>query len=788
MARMTKRELSQYIERRMRHALNRSDGTVSRHREDLFNRYQGLPYGPGSSGEEREGYSKFTTREVMEAVEWALPSILSVFMSADRIVEFEPASAEDEGRAAQETDIVNYKILRANDGDGFIELANFVKDALINPTAYLKVYVEEAERTEIIELSDVLPPQLAELLADPEIELLEQRSRMERVPMPVPSGPGPGAAPDLSPGAAPGPPPMNGSGPGAAAPLHTTPGAPPGPLPGAPGGGPGAPFAPSGPLVLEVFDLKLRRTTMRPTLQIRGVPGEEMLVDARLTSTSIEEAEFVCHRQRKSLSDLLKMGFSKGDLQDVREDSTDLVWNEEKVNRMFYEDELRQYEEDEPYYEYDECYVDVDYSGDGKKERRYVVLIGGEIFINEETSYQPFIGMSSLMNPHKHIGLSVAELVLDIQLLLTTLTRQLLDNLYQLNVGKHAVDENAFLSDGSTVEALVNTQSRFVPVRGVPRESVAPMAMTTVLKDILPVIQDARQMTALRTGIAPENNVDPEVLQQSNTGAFMGAMTKANERLELIIRIMAETGFKMLCRKVHRLLRMHPSMAETVKLRGAWIPVDPSQWSSRTDMVVNVGLGFNSNQQLMSALMSLLGIQTEKLMGMGLAGPAEIYQTVEKLIRTVGLGSPNQYLKNPNMPGWQPPQPPPDPAMMAAVTQDAVLRADQMTKRQKVEYDKEISQRDQQIEYLKVQLEAVKSGYDLEHASEELELKRLANMIAAAAQETKETEADADARDTAAHTRLQLAQIQEVLSKVVLNRAKADQAENMASEPPKGTP
>lgn len=88
----------------------------------------------------------------------------------------------------------------------------------------------------------------------------------------------------------------------------------------------------------------------------------------------------------------------------------------------------------------------------------------------------------------------------------------------------------------------------------------------SIVGELLPVIQDARGSTSLRTGIAPENNVDSDVLQQTTAGAFMGAMEKAGERLELIARIMAETGFKQLFRKVHQLCRMHPDIATTIQV------------------------------------------------------------------------------------------------------------------------------------------------------------------------------------------------------------------------------
>ena len=45
------------------------------------------------------------------------------------------------------------------------------------------------------------------------------------------------------------------------------------------------------------------------------------------------------------------------------------------------------------------------------------------------------------MIPHKFFGLSIAELIMDIQLIKSTLMRNLMDNMYNQNFGRYAVIE-----------------------------------------------------------------------------------------------------------------------------------------------------------------------------------------------------------------------------------------------------------------------------------------------------------------------------------------------------------
>ena len=78
---------------------DRDGDDLSTRRENNLKRYMGEAY-----GDERTGQSKVVTRECLEAVEWSLPSLMRIFSSSERVVEFRPTSADDEAGAKQETD------------------------------------------------------------------------------------------------------------------------------------------------------------------------------------------------------------------------------------------------------------------------------------------------------------------------------------------------------------------------------------------------------------------------------------------------------------------------------------------------------------------------------------------------------------------------------------------------------------------------------------------------------------------------------------------------------------
>lgn len=727
---MSDNQLTGFLGRKIYQAMNDEDGDLSDVRSEIFDRYYGDLYGT-----ERDGYSKFTTREVLETVEWAKPALLRIFLGSDRVVAFDAVGAEDEEVAQQETDVVNYKILKANDGDGFIALYNFITDALMFPNAYIKAYIEEEEKTTTSFVGDVPATGVAMLEENAEIEILEQDSKIVQMPVEMPS------------------------------PVDPTQNV--------------TTLVPT-----ELFELRYRQTTKKRVLKIMSMPGEEALVDNDLTTQNIDHADFSCHRVRKSYSQLVREGFDPDELDDIGT-YEDYQWNDERTNRLFYEDEDPDAEDEDDVsmrqFWVHECHAWVDYDGTGVAQFRRIVLIGAKVFENEETDYQPMVAMSSIMIPHKHNGMSIAELVLDLQELLTTLTRQLLDNIYRINVRRKIISEDALIEDGSTMAAMLNVQSEWIPVKGLAGDAIYPETTPSIVGEILPVIQHVQAATPLRTGIAPENNVDSDVLQQSTVGAFMGAMEKAGERLEMIARIMAETGFKQLFRKVHQLCRMYPDMTTAVKLRGEWIDVDPTSWRDRTDMTVNVGLGFNTKQQMTLLLTQLLEMQKEAV-PTGLSDITKIYNTLQKLVESAGVGAVEQFFNDPNDPQFQAPEQPPAPEMILATAQAEALGQEQQRKGVEAQAKIQQDQVDSQQNGAKNMLDAQGKAQDMEIRQEDLRLRRREADQKDRELDIREAEAEAGILNTHADTGLKKSSTLKNVADSGQSAAKAEQIQTETSD------
>lgn len=645
---MSEHQVVGFLGRKIVNSMNDEDGDISDVRKENFNYYIGAEY-----GDERDGYSKFVTREVLETIEWVLPSVLRVFLSGDQIVTFDPVGPDDEDQAKQETDQTNYFVMRKNkNGEGgFISLHHWMKDCLMYPNGYIKAYMEEKTVTDVGICTGLNAFGVQKIAEDDDVEIIAQRSRMIKVevpPLPMPPQPMPGA-------------------------------------PGQTGPPPEMPQMPQqGPVEVqfeevEVYDLKIRTTKKIMQLRIDPVPGEECLVDNDCVTQNLDEADFVCHRVRRTYTYLVEEGHDPDELDEIGL-GEDYQWNDERVNRLFYEDEdPDSQDEDDPsmrQFWVHECYAWFDYEGTGVAQHRRVILIGDRVFENEETNYQPMIAMSAIMMQHKHNGMGYIEIVKDLQLLSSVLTRQLLDNTYKQNIGKKVFSEDALTEDGSTMEALLNTQAEYIPVRGAAVNAFAPEPTTSIIAELLPVIQHISTVRATRTGVTPEAGIAPNDLQEIRQEVFTNALDKASQRIEMLVRIFAETGYRQLMLKVHQLLRSHWDIETTMKLRGKWVDVDPQGWRDRTDMTINVGLGFNTKQQQLGMLVQLLSMQKEAA-GQGLADLPKVYHTLEKLINAGGLGDVRQYFVDPESDEFQPPEPQPDAQMILAQAQAQALGREQ---------------------------------------------------------------------------------------------------------------
>jgi hypothetical protein len=139
---VTKDELPALVERAIKTSVGYYDSKLSKERKDVLDYYNGVLPRPLHNGN-----SRYVSMDVYDSVESLKAVLLETFASGNRIVEFQPQTAEDVEMAKIATDYCDYVVFRQN--DGFKIFSDAIQDGLIARVGVSKVYWDEC--TDVIE-------------------------------------------------------------------------------------------------------------------------------------------------------------------------------------------------------------------------------------------------------------------------------------------------------------------------------------------------------------------------------------------------------------------------------------------------------------------------------------------------------------------------------------------------------------------------------------------------------------------------------------------------------------
>lgn len=683
MPRMTEDDLKALLSAEKADALSAMEAAkLSQERERAMDYYNGDVSDDMPTVTDR---SKAVSYDVSDTVEGLMPSLMEIFCGGDEVVKFSPVGPEDEDAAEQETAYVNHVFMEKN--PGFLITYSFIKDALISKNGIVKIHWHETEEEERETFYDQPDDVYALIAADPEIEIVEHTEHPPEAPPPA-MMPDMGTAPNVAPGG------MNPMpGPDAQAqPMMPSPA-------GAAAMPPSQPDAGEVPSYGPTHDFTIVRKRKYGCCKVDPVPPEEFGVGR--TAKLGEPLSYSFHAVQKSQADLIKAGYDEDQIKELPSaqfDSSSEATSRDTVDdrQMASLDDINRANR---LIDITEHYCMLDYEDDGKT-RLYRVTTGGDQELQvlrrngkadiEQIEFDPFATITPFIVTHRYFGRSVADLVIDIQRIKTSLTRGALDNVYLANNQRLEVAEaNAH---EKTLEDILDNRIGGVVRTRVPG-GIMPIPNQPIGDFIFPMVEYYDQVREWRTGVTRQGQgLDPDALQNIGENAVIRAQNAAMEKTKLIARIFAETGFKDLFWKMHATIRKNESSRPTEKLRDKWVTVDPREWKKRTNLKATVGLGGGSKSEQIAFWGNVISSQKESLQAVpGLTTPGQIYNSMKKYMELGGERAVDRYWSNPDE---QPPQDtPPDPKMIEAQGKlqiaDQKAQADQAMQAQKLAADKE---------------------------------------------------------------------------------------------------
>ena len=653
--RMSDNELASHLSAEIEQATGHMNSELSSQREDSMKYYLGEKF-----GNEIDGRSEIVTTDVRDTVEYIMPSLMRIFTTHNNVAEFEPQGPEDIEMAEQATDYVNYVFNKQN--NGFKVLYDAFKDALISKTGIIKHYWEEKTEVSTESYANLTEIEYQSILANDDLEVLQHTETKLQEAQVDENG------------------------------MMITP-------------------------EVITHDVKAKRTKTGGQVKVVSVPPEEFLISRR--AVDIESAPFICHRVKKTVSDLILEGYDKAVVEDLPTYSqSQAEYNEERLARFSYDDDSIPPDEGEGASRQvwlDECYTHIDLDGDGVAELRKITKGGNQILENVEIDYIPFSAICPLPIPHKFYGMSVADTVKDIQLIKSTIVRNILDNMYLTNNARYAV-----LAGQVELDDLLTSRPGGI-VRMRAPGAVTPLPTPQISGDAFNMVKYLDQIREERSGVSKmTQGLNPDVLTSHVTSGAISAATESSmQRIELIARIFAETGIKDVFKCIYQLIQRYEDREKIVYLNNKFVPIDVSRWRDKLNCTINVGIGSGSQQSKMQTMNGIMQIIQQLVQngGMGtLVTPQNIYNAVSEFMAQSGYKNADQFISNPQMmPPPQPPQPTPEEKI---ATQKAEIEV------QKLQLQAKETEIDTAIKAQELKLKEDEAVIDLALKQEELKIKK----------------------------------------------------------------
>lgn len=533
---------------------------------------------------EEEGRSTVVATKIRDTIRAIKPSLLRVFLSTDRPVEFVPRGPEDVQVAEIATQYVNYLF---NENGGYRILNDCFHDALLKKSGVAKVYWDTYMESETFDYSDLNEQEYMAIVNDENVEVISESitTKIEINEMGV-------------------------------------------------------------QVELPYYDLKVSYQTEKGKLCVESIPPEEFFVDRN--AKSIEDAYVVAHRTEMRVGELVAMGYDFDVVSELGGlGHSDTFSEVEKYERRGYEEDYSDEDVQDPAMRIvavTEAYMKIDVNGTGVPEMHKILMAGSnyKVLDYEPWGEVPFAVFEVDPEPHTFYGRSIADILINEQDASTAMLRGVLDNVALTN------NPRTQIIDGMVnVDDLLNNEIGGV-VRVKQDGAIRELTVPFVAGQVLPALMYFDQEIESKTGVTKASSgLNPDALQSTTAAAVNATIQAAAGQVEVIARNLAEGGVSRLFKLMLKLVVENSDDQKMMRLSGQFIPVDPRMWNTSMDVSVNVGLGTGREDQRMAALQQALQMQMQIWQNYGpmngLVSMTQIRNTLADMLALNGVRNADRY-------------------------------------------------------------------------------------------------------------------------------------------------
>ena len=503
------KELLGVLERNIDAADTYANSEVGDQRDKGHRFYYGEPM-----GNEVRGRSQHVSMDVFDAVEAVKAMMLETFSADRNICRFDAQSPEDDAAAKAATAWTNYCFYRQNDGMKI--LGDVIHDALVAKTGIVKRFWKEDYRYETVEFDGLSEGDYNVMMSDPSMEPVEViQEAMQVVDEQT-----------------------------------------------------GTEFSQA-----SISGTARRRINVSKVC-VETVEPEHFLINPR--AKTIHDSDFCSHRMARTRGELMSDGFNAETIAKL--DEEDMLKEDGSIGR----DSIDNFRHDR-------------YGLNDSRDREYVTIYESYIKrhdpeINECVYYKvihsrhtmldaelvsemPFRSFCPFPLPHRFYGMSLADVLCDLQKTMSSLKRGVVDHLMLTTTSRWVANLSLVKNPR---DLLDNRVGAVVDVMSPNPDSVVrPLPTPQLNGNVYSAIENFEQEKEARSGSSRmARGMDSTAISKQNSSDLINTfMNASNRRIMVMCRNFAENFLKPLLQDVYKLAVEFESQDKLLQLDGQFVPI-----------------------------------------------------------------------------------------------------------------------------------------------------------------------------------------------------------------------
>ncbi len=464
-------------------------------------------------------------------------------------------------------------------------------------------------------------------------------------------------------------------------------------------------------------DIRVSQDTSQ--VVIESIAPEQFIVEPQ--AVDLDSVGFCGHRTQMTISELREAGYDEeliakiGDHEDVdMETDPEVLARHEEIgsdrgfNAKGFQDQVRSVTVYELYLE-----IDLGDDNSGVAELYKVIKAGNVILHKEKTTRKPFCTFVPLPIPHSFYGSNFGSKVVPTQNARTILTRSILDHSMITNNPRYQVVKGGLTNPRELID------NRVGGIVNVSRpDAIAPMPQAPLNPFVFQTIQMLDEDKEDNTGVSRlSQGLNKDAISKQNSAAMVEQLaTMSMQRQKIIARNFANSFLKPLYQMIYQLVVENEQSEKIVEIAGDYVPIRPSDWSSKRDVTVELHLGYGEQEQEAQKYLALHTLMSQDPTLSKMYQAPNQYALMTHVMEQNGIKNVKDYLTDPQQ--LPPEQPDPAQQMEMQMAQKQMEIQERQTALAEMK-----AQMDAQIAKMKVQLEQAKAKSNFAIQSDSMDLK-----------------------------------------------------------------